>query len=142
MTAVMRLVALASGLVALSCAPLTEACTPSPVVQNTWQYRATQEAPPGPVLTGTLLITGRSCGDFDGLLDVIETDGGVSRRIAGPVSGVMLDSVTARFSVTIGTMEREHIARFTADSVAGSWVEHGASSATYGRFSGWRQAAP
>jgi hypothetical protein len=138
MTRDIRLLVAALSLTATACVSPTEGCTSMPLAPDAWEYRATQDAPPGPTFAGTLRITGTSCRDFSGLLDVMETDAGVSRRIAGPVSGVMLDSLTARFSVALGVMEREHIARFTADSMTGSWVEHGGPSAAYGRFSGWR----
>ena len=120
---------------------MTDTCAPTAVVSKTWAYTALQDSPAGPALNGTLLITNQSCGDFEGLLDVVETDGGASRRLAGPVTGTMLDATIARFTVTFGANEREHVARFTADSVTGTWVDRGGSVA-YGRFAGSRQVTP
>ena len=92
-------------------------------------------------ITGTLVITAQSCGDFTGSMDIIQvTSLGERQRMAGPVSGVLLDSTSARFTATLGNGDREHLARFVGDSIRGTWVETASGSSIAGSFSG-RQGA-
>ena len=139
--------ALAIALLAASqaCVSPTENCVAPRRITGVWQYSAAQDAPASASLTGTLLISTQTCHDFDGVLDVIEVSGnGQSRRVAGPVSGVLVDSMMARFDATLGGdggADRQHLARFSADSVTGTWVEIGAASVLTGRFAGRLQEA-
>ena len=122
-----------------ACASPTENCAVPRGITGTWQYAATQDAPVRATLTGSLMITNQSCRDFRGALDVTEvTADGRSRRIAGPVSGLLLDSVVARFDATLGGADRQHLARFGGDSLWGSWVEIQSASSVTGSFSGRR----
>jgi hypothetical protein len=122
-----------SALVQACSSPLESCAAPRRIV-GVWQYSATEDAPASTSLSGTLLISRQTCRDFEGVLDIVEVRGGQTRRAAGPVTGALLDSVVARFDVSLGGVSRQHLARFGGDSVAGSWVEVGASSAAAGRF--------
>jgi hypothetical protein len=123
------------------CISTTENCAKPRNVQGSWAYSAIQENPVHSTLTGTLVIAAQSCADFEGTLDVTEiTTGGERRRIAGPVTGVLLDSLSARFSATVDGADREHLARFSRDSVRGTWVQVQSSATAAGSFFG-RQGA-
>jgi hypothetical protein len=121
-----------------ACVSPTENCAAPRRITGVWQYSATQDAPASASLTGTLLISTQTCHDFEGVLDFVELSAnGQSRRVAGPVSGVLVDSAMARFDATLGgdgASDRQHLARFGADSVTGTWVEVGAASVLTGRF--------
>jgi hypothetical protein len=122
-----------------ACVSPVENCAVARQITGTWQYAATQDAPVRATLTGSLMISRQSCRDFSGALDVTEvTADGRSRRIAGPVSGLLLDSIVARFDATLGGADRQHLARFGGDSLWGSWVEIGSGSSVAGSFSGRR----
>jgi hypothetical protein len=119
------------------CVSPVESCAATRQIMGTWKYAATQDAPVRASLTGSLVISTQSCVDFQGALDVTEvTADGRSRRIAGPVSGLLVDSVVARFDATLGGADRQHLARFGGDSVWGSWVEIESGASVSGSFSG------
>ena len=123
------------------CISPTESCPRTRAIQGSWSYTATQESPARATITGTLVVSQQSCADFTGTMDVLEvTSLGEHRRMAGPVSGVLLDSTSARFTATLGTGDREHLARFAGDSVRGTWIQAVSGSSTAGSFSG-RQGA-
>src|SRR4051812_5992756 len=90
-----------------ACLSPTQNCAQPRALQGSWAYSAAQENPIRATLTGTLVINAQSCADFEGTLDIIEiSSAGERRRIAGPVSGVLLDSVSARFSASIDGGDR------------------------------------
>jgi len=89
---------------------------------GTWNYEATQTTPSAS-LAGTLSITQQAGRDFDGSLDVIETDGSGSRPRNGPVSGRVLDSITVDFDAFLDVTARRHFGTVRGDSVQGNWVE-------------------
>lgn len=124
---------------ALGCDSPTGSCVPPRQVAGVWQYTATQDAPLHASFSGTLVISREACDGFEGTLDVVRRIGTESLRLAGPLSGVLLDSTVARIDATLGGTVRQHVARFGKDSVAGSWVEFGASSAATGHFVAYRQ---
>ena len=120
-----------------ACISPTESCGRTRSLQGSWSYTAVQENPVRATISGTLVVAEQSCSDFSGTIDVVEvTSVGERRRLAGPVTGVLLDSTSARFSATLGSGDREHLARFAGDSVRGTWVEAASGSASAGSFSG------
>ena len=126
----------AACLAVVACQAPTEACAPPALISGSWRYAAEQQAPEAAQLTGTLDITGQRCTDLDGTLDVVLTDArGDSRRIAGRVTGQMLDASSIRFDALIGAVPRQHLATLRGDSLTGSWLElsGGAGGAT-GQF--------
>jgi autotransporter translocation and assembly factor TamB len=128
---------------ALACSNATGSCNGTSPVRGQWSYRATREAPMQATITGSLLIEMRNCVDLQGSLDVVEVlPTGESRRIAGPVSGTVIDDGLVRFEAELGTAGREHFARFTGDSLTGTWIEVAGPAAGSGSFSGRRQATP
>lgn len=123
-----------------ACTSPVASCEGAAPLTGQWSYEATQETPVPGNLSGSLVITSQSCTDFQGALDVVEVlVTGESRRVAGPVSGSLVDGTLARFEVTLGGVGREHLARITGDSLSGSWVEAGASLPGSGEFGGRRQ---
>lgn len=135
-----RIVLVLVALVAGACKSPVASCDDAAPVTGQWTYQATQASPVPGNLSGSLVITSQSCTDFQGALDVVELlVTGESRRVAGPVSGSLVDGTLARFEVTLGGVGREHLARFRGDSLSGSWVEAGAELPGSGEFSGRRQ---
>jgi hypothetical protein len=131
----------AATIVGGGCISPTESCAKTKSILGTWTYSGLQENPVRATVNGSLVISAQTCSDFVGTLDVLEVSStGESRRIAGPVSGVLIDSSSARFSAMFAGNERQHLARFTTDSVKGSWIQLQGSSAAAGNFAG-RQAS-
>ena len=87
-------------------------------------------------------MTGQSCGQFDGTIDLLEQDAsGGSRRVAGAVHGQALDAGSVEFYAYLGQTPRHHLATVLGDSLEGSWVEEtdGGASGTFGAH---RETAP
>ena len=139
---VIRRLAVIAGVAALgevaACRSAAGPCDDAPTVTGTWHYVATEDAPVAGSWSGTLTIGAQRCHDFEGVLDLVETSQGLSRRVAGPVSGVFIDSTLARFDATLGSGPREHLARFANDSMSGTWVELESASAATGHVGGRR----
>ena len=133
----LSIAATATAVVATACISPTETCARTRALPGTWSYTATQESPVRATISGTLVISAQSCSDFTETMDIVQvTSLGERQRMAGPVSGVLLDSMSARFTATLGNGDREHLARFVGDSVRGTWVETASGSSTAGSFSG------
>jgi hypothetical protein len=126
----------AACLALVACQAPTEACAPPALISGSWRYAAEQQAPEAAQLTGTLVITGQRCADLDGTLDVMLVDArGESRRVAGRVTGQMLDATAIRFDALIGAVPRQHLATLRGDSLTGSWLElSGAAGGATGQF--------
>jgi hypothetical protein len=76
-------------------------------------------------------------------MDVVETLAtGESRRLAGPVSGTVVDAALVHFEASLGPDGREHLARLEGDSLAGNWVESSGTIPGSGQFGGRRQQVP
>ena len=120
------------------CSSTTESCAPSSTMLGAWTYRAQRETPVPGTISGTLSIESQRCDDVHGVMDVIETVGGESRRLTGPVSGTVIDGALLRFDAQLNGGEREHLARIAADSLAGSWVETTTAGGS-GAFSAHRE---
>ena len=124
---------------AIACSSPSAPCDEPGRMRGEWTYQATQEAPASATLNGSMVISTRRCADFQGVLDVVEVlPTGDSRRVSGPVSGTVLDSTLVRFEVIIGGTTREHLARLSADSITGDWVQALSGAAASGRFAGRR----
>ena len=81
-----------------ACTSATGPCGASVSLAGNWRYAAIQEAPSHTTLSGTLAVTEQRCGDFTGNLDLTEINAlGVSRRIAGPITGKVIDATSVRF---------------------------------------------
>jgi hypothetical protein len=125
-----------------SCSTPTASCGFMTAAEGQWSYRATRESPEPGVVTGTLRIESPNCVDLRGAMDVVEVlASGATRRIAGPLSGTIIDSGRVRFEVVLGTTTREHFARIIGDSLAGSWIEIVGVTTGSGPFSGRREVA-
>ena len=112
---------LAAGLLLMSCATATEPCAATVSVTGNWRYSAIQQAPAHSTLSGTLSVTQQSCASFTGQLDLTEvTAQGGTRRIAGPVSGKVVDAGTVRFDAFLEALPRQHLATLSGDSLNGT----------------------
>lgn len=130
-----RLLALVA-LAALGCEAAADAGAPPVALVGQWRYAATQSAPVGATLAGTLVVQRQRGRDLDGTMDVRETDGqGRVRQLAGPVAGRTPDAETADFDAFLGPVGRRHVGRVQADTIAGSWIESaGGGAASSGTF--------
>lgn len=132
----MALVLLAS---TVSCSSLAGPCEETGDIGGEWTYQATQDTPAPATLHGSMVISTRRCADFQGVLDIVEVlPTGESRRVSGPVSGMVLDSTLVRFEAVVGGETREHLARLRADSITGDWIQALTGGTASGRFAGRR----
>lgn len=122
------------------CTTATGPCEAAVSLSGNWRYSATQDAPARTSLSGTMSVTQQTCGDFMGTLDLTEINAlGVSRRIAGPVSGKVLDASSVRFDAWLDALPRQHIAALSGDSLTGTWVMvDGVGATASGSFGGHR----
>ncbi|HSA54603.1 MAG TPA: hypothetical protein VLE53_02815 [Gemmatimonadaceae bacterium] len=129
-------------LAAWGCSSPTSSCGDVHPSLGEWSYQATRESGVHGTISGSLVIESRDCTDLHGVIDVVEVLAtGESRRLAGPVSGTVVDSTLVRFEAVLGLERREHLARITGDSIAGNWVEISGGAAGSGPFGGRRQEA-
>ena len=127
----------------VSCSSPSEPCDEPDTMRGEWTYQATQDAPASATVHGSMVISTRRCADFQGVLDVVEVlPTGDSRRVSGPLSGTVLDSTLVRFEAIIGGATREHLARISADSITGDWVQALSGAAASGRFAARRVGPP
>ena len=127
---------------AASCSSPTASCDRASAVAGQWTYMATRESPVAGTISGSLTLTSVNCVDLQGMMDVVETlTTGETRRMAGPVSGTVVDSTLVRFEAALGNGggSREHFARVIGDSLAGTWVETSGGPSGAGPFSGRRE---
>lgn len=125
----------------VACTSPTAQCGDASGIAGTWTYRAAQETPVRGTATGSLTVSSVNCTDFQGVLDVVETLAtGASRRIAGQVSGTLVDGALVQFEATLGGGSREHLARLAGDSLTGNWIEASGMAAGSGTFGSRRQA--
>lgn len=129
-------------LLAAGCGSLTDPCH-DPGVISSWRYAGVQDVPEEANLTGTLSMR-EACGMITGELDLVEVDGfGQSRRLAGPLTGRVVDAGLVRFDVLFDGVVRQHLARMSGDSLVGTWLalSDGAGQAWTGSFTGAAEGA-
>ena len=134
----LRGLALTAALSAVSCRS-PAACAPpaSPLLLGSWKYTATQTG--ANAVNGTLQITSQCGQQFGGTLDVTQLDAsGVLRRLAGVVSGTLVDTLVD-FDAYLDATPRRHDAAVHADSmVRGQWIEQTGTVTLSGSFtSAW-----
>jgi hypothetical protein len=130
-------------LAASACAVATEPCPAAGVVSvvGSWRYSGSEQAPVRTTLSGTLAISRQSCGQFSGQVDLLEVNAqGSTRRLAGPVSGTVIDVSSIRFDAFVEAVPRQHLATLAGDSLAGTWLAvDGTGQTVSGTFGGRRQ---
>lgn len=127
--------AFALALALAGCRSATDSGEPPVALRGEWRYAATQGAPAGATLQGTLVVTRQAGTDFDGTLDVRETDArGQVRQLAGVVSGRALDATTLDFDAFLGLAGRRHVGTVASDTVTGSWLEGTSGTTASGTF--------
>jgi hypothetical protein len=86
-------------------------------------------------------VTKQSCADFTGQLDLIEvTPQGGTRRIAGPLSGKLIDATSVRFDAFLEALPRQHLGSLSGDALEGTWlVLDGSGQSLSGTFGGQRE---
>ncbi|HEY3935148.1 MAG TPA: hypothetical protein VGL65_11100 [Gemmatimonadales bacterium] len=118
----------------------TASCSAVPPIVGRWSYTATESSPVHANLSGTLSITSASCDGIVGSMDVLESDAaGGQQRLAGPITGQVVDGKSFQFSAFIDATPRQHLASVTGDSVSGSWVEAAGSASASGTFGGRKE---
>jgi hypothetical protein len=137
------LLAALTALAASACAVATEPCPAGGTasVVGSWRYAGIELAPLRTTLSGTLAVTKQSCGEFTGQVDLIEVNAqGGTRRLAGPVSGTVIDASSLRFDAFLEAVPRQHLATLAGDSLAGTWLAvDGAGQTVSGTFGGRRE---
>jgi hypothetical protein len=143
-TALRRFVAGGSALwaAATACGAATEPCAAPVDVTGTWSYSAEQQSPAPATSTGTLVVSRQTCRDFEGALDLVQVDARGQQRLAGRVSGRVIDNGSLQFDASLGVIPRQHLATLTGDSFAGSWLELGGAVDAAGAFHGKREVRP
>lgn len=95
---------------------------------GTWAFTGQQSTGTPASMSGTLTLISKSSSSFGGSLDVVETIiGAAQRRLAGPVTGRVVNGASVDFTLVLGTMERQHIGAVKADTIVGTWYELAAS---------------
>lgn len=123
-----------------ACQMETAACTQVPAVVGTWRYSAVEEAPVHATVSGTLSITSASCDAVVGSMDIVETSAaGGTQRLAGPVTGQVIDARSFQFDAFVESNPWKHLASVTGDSLSGSWVSVSGTQTASGTFGGRRQ---
>lgn len=125
-------------LLSVACVSPTGASGDVADLRGTWQYEGTQAAP-ALSLEGTLTIAGQDGDLVSGQLSWEESDAaGGSRLDGGPVSGRVIERSDVDFDVLLPGGARRHVARLTADTMRGTWVQ--LSSGASGEFTAIRGA--
>lgn len=105
-------------------------------VRGTWAYDGSQAAP-ALTLEGSLVISGQQADVVSGQLTWEERDAvGGTRLDGGPVSGRVIERSDVDFDVLLPGGSRRHVARLTADTMRGTWVQ--LSTGATGSFSAVR----
>jgi hypothetical protein len=127
----------------VACSSPTSTCdAPDGGIVGQWSIRGSLDAPVRGTLTGSIAVASANCTDFQGVMDLVEVLAtGETRRVAGPVSGTIVDGTLVHFEASLGGGSREHLGRIEGDSLAGSWVEASGVAAGSGQFGGRRLGA-
>ncbi len=98
-------------------------------VAGTWQFSGRQTVGTAATLAGTLVLQSQSRTTYSGSLDVVATlAGAAAQRLAGPVSGRVVNESTVDFAATLSGIERQHIGTVVADTISGTWLETSGNS--------------
>ena len=130
------------GIVALAACQMdtTSSCTDVPAVVGNWRYSSVEDTPVHATVSGTLTITSASCSGIVGQMDVVQTDAaGATQRLAGPVTGQVVDGSSFQFNAFLEATPRQHLASIHGDSLSGSWVSTAGTQPATGTFGGRRQ---
>jgi len=135
--------ALLASLLCAACLSPTGPCDSGRSVIGKWRYAGLTQAPVRTTLSGTLLITEESCGEFSGSLAIVElTDQGGTWQRGGPVHGRVIDNGSLRFDAFLEADPRQHLASIKGDSLTGTWVLVDPSGTSIsGTFGGRKEAA-
>lgn len=122
----------------------TAPCRAPTAVAGSWRYSAVQDAPVRMTLSGTLVLSSQACSALSGSLDVIAvSDRGTQQRVAGAVTGQIVDQSSLQFDAMLDAMPRQHLAKFLGDSLSGTWIELAPDgSSVTGTFTAKREATP
>lgn len=106
-----------------ACSALTDPDADVADLRGTWRYTGEQTAP-ALTLVGTLVIESQKGASVMGRLSWEEqVVGGGTRVDGGAVSGRVIERTDVDFDVFLPTGERRHVARLSADTMRGAWVE-------------------
>ncbi len=122
----------ASAVLVAACAATTDPSTDVADLRGTWQYSGEQTAP-ALTMVGTLVIEAQQGALLTGRISWEEQAvGGGTRVDGGAVTGRVIDRSDVDFDVFLPGGERRHVARLTADTMRGAWVQ--LSSGRSGEF--------
>lgn len=122
----------ASAVLVAACASTTDPSTDVADLRGTWQYNGEQTAP-ALTMVGTLVIEAQQGALVTGRISWEEAAvGGGTRVDGGAVTGRVIDRSDVDFDVFLPGGERRHVARLTADTMRGAWVQ--LSSGRSGEF--------
>lgn len=114
-------------------------------IAGTWQYTGQYTAGPGRTIAGTLIVRSQSSVTYDGEASFVESGAdALPLRQSGSIAGRMASATTVDFSITTGAGARQHLARWTHDTLIGTWFELGTSGLVTGSgsFRAVRSARP
>lgn len=115
-----------------ACAATTDPSTDVADLRGTWQYSGEQTAP-ALTMVGSLVIEAQRGDLLTGRISWEEQAvGGGTRVDGGAVTGRVIDRSDVDFDVFLPGGERRHVARLTADTMRGAWVQ--LSSGRSGEF--------
>lgn len=122
---------------AAACISTTDNSGPAPDITGAWSYTGTQAAPSAD-LTGVVTIAAQD-GELIGGSATWEesSSGGMVRLIGGQLSGRVIGTADVDFDVLLSDGTRRHVARLTADTMRGSWVQ--APGGLTGQFTAVRE---
>jgi hypothetical protein len=118
-----RVLAIASAVLAAGCLRST-APQPSVIQLNgSWKYTGVQTQPVRETLTGTLTISRESGASFQGQLLLLATNeaSGQGTSLNGLVSGTESDGNVIDFDADLETVRR-HVGQMVGDTITGTWI--------------------
>ncbi len=122
---------LASVAILLAACDLTSPAGDAADVRGTWEFTGTQVSPDLD-LEGTFSITSQDGQTIAGTASWDETGVGGIVMVGGPLAGRAIGQEDVDFDVTLASGTRRFVARLSADTMTGAWVQ--VSTSTNGTF--------
>lgn len=122
-SALRNLIAISSLAGAVACISTTDNSGPAANVAGVWSYAGTQAAPTAD-LTGVVTVAAQDGELIVGSATWEENrSGGMVRTIGGSLNGRVIGATDIDFDVQLLDGTRRHVARLTADTMRGTWVQ-------------------
>jgi hypothetical protein len=127
----MRVASVLAASLALSACDLTSPIGDAADVRGTWEFVGTQVSPDLD-LDGSFSITSQDGQSIAGTASWDETGVGGIVMVGGPLAGRAIGQDDVDFDVTLASGSRRFVARLSADTMSGAWVQ--VSTSTNGTF--------